>query len=251
MVLVEPIPGEPAAVADADGVRTLVVADYHAGIENALRYEQGVELDSNATERRERVLSMLAESDAEQLLFLGDIAYSVGQAKGVEREEIETLMDELTSRVPVSLVKGNHDGVIEPILGPEVQVHPSEGVRIGDVGFTHGHTWPSREVLAADAICIGHEHPQIRLEDTVGGSRVERVWLRGSLERKPFARYYSDDIEWNDPELVVFPAYNDLSGGTWVNVTGQEFLSPFLPHALPDGEAYLLDGTRLGRYRDV
>ncbi len=50
----------------------------------------------------------------------------------------------------------------------------------------------------------------------------------------------------NAPDIVVFPAFNDTSGGTWVNVPGQGFLSPFLPGGLADGEAYLLDGTRLG-----
>ena len=54
-----------------------------------------------------------------------------------------------------------------------------------------------------------------------------------------------------DGELVVVPVFNDRSGGTWINVEGQEFLSPFLPDGLADGEAYLLDGTRLGPFRSV
>lgn len=54
----------------------------------------------------------------------------------------------------------------------------------------------------------------------------------------------------SDANLVVFPAFNDRSGGTQVN-TDNPFISPFLPAALADGEAYLLDGTRLGAYRDI
>jgi metallophosphoesterase superfamily enzyme len=50
--------------------------------------------------------------------------------------------------------------------------------------------------------------------------------------------------------MVVCPAYNDLSGGTLVNAE-PDFISPFLPTGLSDGEAYLLDGTRLGPYRSV
>jgi len=52
---------------------------------------------------------------------------------------------------------------------------------------------------------------------------------------------------------VIVPAFNDRSGGTWVNVDGQGFLAPFLPEALVDSDtdAYLLDGTRLGPYRSV
>jgi len=107
-------------------------------------------------------------------------------------------------------------------------------------------------------VCVGHEHPSVRLTDEVGGRRIERVWLRGGLSTAPFAdrEEYAGVLEAVDggavrPELVVFPAFNDLSGGTWVNVDGQEFLCPFLPEALTDGQAYLVDGTRLGRYDRV
>ena len=83
---------------------------------------------------------------------------------------------------------------------------------------------------------------------------VERAWLRGPLVQKPFLDALGDDaadLAWHDPELVVFPAFNERSGGTWINVEGQSFLAPFLPEALASGEAYLTDGTRLGPYRDV
>ncbi|MDB2293553.1 phosphoesterase, partial [Halorubrum ezzemoulense] len=55
MARVEPVVGEPAAVADLGAERALLVADVHAGIEVGLRYERGVELDSRADERRERL----------------------------------------------------------------------------------------------------------------------------------------------------------------------------------------------------
>jgi metallophosphoesterase superfamily enzyme len=55
--------------------------------------------------------------------------------------------------------------------------------------------------------------------------------------------------EWGAPELVVVPTFNELVGGTWINEG--DFLTPFLPAALPAGEVYLLDGTRLGDYREL
>jgi hypothetical protein len=139
-------------------------------------------------------------------------------------------------------------------FGDRIDVTPGDGARFGDVGFLHGHTWPAPEVLGARVICIGHEHPAVKLEDSVGGSRVERAWLRGPLRREVFAGGLgvdAADLPWGDPELVVFPAFNERSGGTWVNVEGQGFLAPFLPDGLESGEAYLLDGTRLGEYRSV
>jgi metallophosphoesterase superfamily enzyme len=105
-------------------------------------------------------------------------------------------------------------------------------------------------VLSAELLCTAHEHPVVTLEDEVGGSRVERVWLRGDVKGLPFVDFHGKHVETPD-EMVVFPAFNDLSGGTWVNVDGQEFLSPFLPAASPDAQAYLLDGTRLGQYDSV
>jgi putative SbcD/Mre11-related phosphoesterase len=242
---VEPVPGAPAATAALDGERALVVADYHAGIERALRRE-GVEFDSAADERRRELLALVAETGADRVVFLGDLASTIGQPAGEERAELRALLDALP--VPATLVPGNHDGDVAGTL--DVDVTDSTGVRDGDVAFAHGHTWPDPDLLDADVLCIGHEHPAVRLEDEVGGARVERAWLRGDLDAAPFTEHYGETLT-TDAELVVCPAFNDRSGGTWVNVAGQDFLAPFLPEALAGGEAYLLDGTRLGPYRQV
>ncbi|MFB6071511.1 MAG: metallophosphoesterase [Halobacterium sp.] len=265
MALVEPIPGAPAAVADlgsdatdsdaaaaddragggAAGERALVVADYHAGIERSLRRE-GLETRSRATARRERLLRLVEENRVDRVVFLGDLGHSIGAPEGAEREELEALFDALD--VPATLVVGNHDGGIPEVFG--VDATPPEGAVIGDVGFAHGHTWPSQDVLTAETVCVGHEHPTVRLEDEVGGTRVERAWLRGPLDAAPFEEYHGERVDARG-DLAVFPAFNELSGGTWVNVEGQEFLAPFLPDACPNAELYLLDGTRLGRYGSV
>jgi metallophosphoesterase superfamily enzyme len=253
-VLVDPVPGEPAATADLGDERALVVADYHAGIEAGLRRERGLSLSSGADGRRDRLLDLLATTRADRVVVLGDFAHRIGEPDGEEADEIGAVVRAVTDRVPLTLVPGNHDGGVAAAFADRIEVTPADGWRAGDVGFVHGHTWPGREVLAATTVCVGHEHPAVRLSDDVGGARVERAWLRGSLRREPFAdRYGVDpgDLPWGDPELVVFPAFNERSGGTWVNVPGQEFLAPFLPGALVDAEAYLLDGTRLGDYRRV
>ena len=247
---VEPVPGVPAATVDTDGQRLLALADYHAGIEAGLRYE-GVELRSAASERRERLLSALERTGADRLVVVGDLGHAIGSPFETERDELERLFSAVD--VPVTLVKGNHDGELEPVLADldaDVTVTPGHGVRIGDVGFAHGHTWPSPQVLESAVVCMGHEHPVVRLEDEVGGNRKERAWLRGSLAVAPFESQYDRSLDV-DGDLVVFPAFNDRSGGTWVNVPGQDFLAPFLPEGLAGAEAFLLDGTRLGDYRSV
>ncbi|MBX0287252.1 metallophosphoesterase [Halomicroarcula sp. F28] len=247
---VEPVPGVPAATVDTDGQRLLALADYHAGIEAGLRYE-GVELRSAASERRERLLAALDRTGADRLVVVGDLGHAIGSPFETEREELEALFSALT--VPVTLVKGNHDGELEPVLDDvdaDVTITPGHGTTIGDVGFAHGHTWPSPAVLESAVVCVGHEHPVVKLEDEVGGNRKERAWLRGPLVPGSFEDHYDQPLDV-DGDLVVFPAFNDRSGGTWVNVRGQDFLAPFLPAGVADAEAFLFDGTRLGDYRNV
>jgi hypothetical protein len=251
---VEPVVGEPAAVADLGGERALLVADVHAGIEVGLRHERGVELDSRADARRERLCGLIAEADADRLVVLGDLAHRIGAPDGDEREELEALIRAVTDRVPMTLVEGNHDAGVAAAFADDLDVIGPEGGLLGNesesaVGVCHGHTWPDPKLLDADVVCTGHEHPQVRLVDAVGGSRAERAWLRGKTDPAAFTE--AGERARDPPELVVFPAFNERSGGTWVNVGGQSFLAPYLPGALPAADAYLLDGTRLGDYRSV
>ncbi|ELY39226.1 metallophosphoesterase [Natronorubrum tibetense] len=271
---VEPVPGEPAAIATVGSERALLVADYHAGYEAGLRYERGVDVPSNAPERRERLLDVLEASNPDRLVVLGDLMHSIGDPGGAERGELEVLFEAFPPTLGVTVVKGNHDGGIEDWLTPEnpseaaalefdtdaVTIAPGNGIALGDraIGVCHGHTWPAPAVLDCDVLCLGHEHPCVRLEDEIGGSRVERTWLRGRIDPAPFLdRPEYEGVSWladsavEPPRVVVMPAFNDLVGGTWVNIPNQSFLSPFLPAGLADGEAYLLDGTRLGAYQSV
>ncbi|MFB6124380.1 MAG: metallophosphoesterase [Halanaeroarchaeum sp.] len=248
MALVEPIEDEPAATADLGEERALVVADVHAGIEVELRRD-GVEVQSRAERRREHVRRLVDRTGADRVVFLGDLGNHIGVPSGEELEELMDLEHALRD-VAVTVVPGNHDGRLGDVL--EFDIVDGDGTVLGDVGFAHGHSWPNERVLAADVLAVGHEHPTVRLADEVGGSRIERVWLRGPLAPGAFAEHASASVcDRIRGDLVVFPAFNDLVGGTWVNVDDQEFLSPFLPAASPDAEAYLLDGTRLGPFRSV
>ncbi len=252
---VEPVPNAPAAVVTTDGHRLLVIADYHAGLETVLQRD-GVEIAGDGEGRRQRLLGLVSETSPDRLVVLGDLVHAIGDLWDAERTELELLFDSLS--VPVTLIKGNHDGEIESSIDSfdhAITVTAATGTTIGDVGFAHGHTWPDPDTLACDILCLGHEHPVVRLEDSVGGARMERVWLRGNCNPEPFQRHAEqageEPVEHMPEEIVVFPAFNDLSGGTWVNVDGQTFLSPFLPDVLDTADAYLLDGTRLGPYERI
>lgn len=258
-----PVPDKPAATIDTGNGRAVAIADYHAGIEAGLRYERGVELPSNADSRLDRVLEIIDDTGADRLIVLGDLGHRIGEPAGTEGDELDDFVSAVTAQVPLSIAIGNHDGGIADRYATHdrITVYPASGGTIGGqngdaIGLLHGHTWPDRSLLSADVICMGHEHPTVRLKDSVGGARTEPAWLRGRLDREAIAAEIGVEelAGWADrpnPAVVVFPAFNDRSGGTWINVAGQGFLSPFLPEALVDGEAYLLDGTRLGAYEQV
>lgn len=242
---VNPIPNAPAATVTISGERALVIADYHAGIETAFRFD-GLEIESREEERRSAVVDLITRTDADKVIFLGDLAHWIGEPYGAELDELQALIDAVTELVPAVLIKGNHDGKIEDAI--DIPVSSSDGMVIDNVGFVHGHTHPSEEVVSADVLCIGHEHVTASIEDSVGGRRIERAWLRGTLAPGGFSHVDADEISGN---IIVFPAFNELVGGTWVNMDNQEFLAPFLPEGIADGELYLLDGTRLGKYTTI
>lgn len=245
MVSVEPIPGAPAATARLGDDRVLLIADYHAGIEAFLRYREGVSVRSRAADRRASLVALVEDHAIDEVIIVGDLMHSIGQPGYSEREEIDDLVAALPSTVSLTVVKGNHDGEIEQWLEVATVVDAPGYVRDG-LAVSHGHTWPPEAALTADVLVIGHEHPRVRLEDSVGGATVRRAWLRGHLNATYVAEHFDIDAPPVGPELVVMPAFNELSGGTWVNVEGESFLVPYLPEGLLDGTVYLLDGTHLG-----
>ena len=129
-----------------------------------------------------------------------------------------------------------HDGDADRIVvldGDGDIVHEDTVVAILAGYYTRRHSSVDGET-DDDPVVVTTPNASARIDETVAaaGGRVERVWLRGDVEAAPFVGFHGESVDTPD-EMVVFPAFNDLSGGTWVNVDGQEFLSPFLPAAIP------------------
>lgn len=247
MVDVEPVVGEAAATVDLQRGRALVIADYHAGLERALTYRDGVSVYSRERQRRDRLIALIAETEATSLIVVGDLMHSIGDPTYSERHELEALVEAVPEAVDVTVIKGNHDGELESWLDG-VTVHQAPGIVLDGLALSHGHTWPPADALAADVLVVGHEHPQVRLEDSVGGATIHRVWMRGRLDAQRVAEHLDINPPERDPRLVVMPAFNELSGGTWINVEDESFLIPYLPECLYDVDTYLLDGTKLARF---
>ena len=261
----------PALMVDV-GERVLVVADLHLGLEVDLA-KQGINIPFQWGVILERLLGLVREHTPERLLILGDVKHGVPATSFQEKQAIPTFFKALLEEVPrIDVCRGNHDSNIEALLPPQVTLHSSKGVLLGEdlqVAAMHGHAWPDPQSLTAETLLIGHNHPTVSLSTPLGVRFQRPVWLRGSLNTVGIVKAVlegegvrvgdSDPLELFrseygvDPrlrEIIVVPMFNELLGGLPVNLEPPEsLLGPlFREHIVDLGgfEAFLLDGTYLG-----
>ena len=218
----------------------LVIGDLHIGVESHLR-SKGFHLVSRTTDMHEAILAA-ADDDVTRLIVIGDVKDSVPGSTKQEYREIPDFFESLFERFDmIDVVRGNHDTSIEEFLPGRVKIRPATGLKLGDVGFIHGHTWPSEEVMDCDTLVMAHNHPAVMFRDGVGRRTTEPCWFRGTFKED------AQDVRF--PKLprgfIVIPAFNRMLGGSPVNVIGEDLLGPVLNSDLVDvdnAHLYLLDG---------
>ncbi|MCQ2070941.1 MAG: metallophosphoesterase [archaeon] len=243
-MVVQPIPDIPALKVDD----ALVIGDLHIGVESHMG-RKGVHITSRTDLMFEAVVEA-AGDDVERIVMIGDIKDSVPGSSKQEYREIPTFCDRLLDRFSeVDIVRGNHDTNIEDFVPPQVNVYPASGMKLGDVGLVHGHTWPSPEVMASRILVMGHEHPTVLFKDGVGAHMSEPCWLRGKFKEPEEKRF-----EKIPETFIVVPAFNRILGGSPINTIGSSLLSPILNSDMVDldnAHIYLLDGLDLGIRKDL
>ncbi len=252
---------EEAALVVENRLRTLVVADLHMGIEAELR-QRGINIGSQTERLMERILNCIKETAPDAIVLLGDIKHAVPGISFRDRREIPQFLATIAEYAPVHVVKGNHDSQLEGLLPDTsmhtIQVERTRGFVFDGAGYVHGHTWPARELFSAEYIIIAHNHPMIRLMSrSTSYTKLMSVWIRARCDYDAVMRYYRDmerDKEhWHDPWVIIMPAFNEICGGVAVNAPDSKLMGPIaskliLTHTM---EAYLLDGTYIGRVMDL
>lgn len=236
----QPLFGERALhLPDAGAI---VVGDLHVGLESDLR-QAGVNLPSQTDRMRKRLQALLAATGARRIVVIGDLKHRIPYSTRQEEVELPTFFRGLPAEV--DLVPGNHDVDLAGLV--DCRVHEADGIRLGDVGLLHGHTWPSEEVMRARTVVTCHNHPAVMLMDELGHRHKEPAWIRASFTRAARERYADLPA---DAELVIMPAFNELTGGTAFNAReGQKLLGPLVNHDLVDldqARVYTVDGVDLG-----
>lgn len=244
-----PVINEPAmTVGD-----TLVLADLHLGIEHELSLS-GINIPSQIEQRIDRAFRYLEMTNARRVVLLGDVKHSIGKTSPLERHDIPHFLRSIADRARVEIIPGNHDAGIEYLIPRDtrfgIKIRSSKGCRISSVGFVHGHTWPSAELLACSYVILGHNHPIVRLADSLGYVSSKPVWIRTRFVESIFREKYPELNGYRDPRVIIMPAFNELVGGIAFNeATYDTLLGPLFAHhviLLEEAQAYLLDGTYLG-----
>jgi putative SbcD/Mre11-related phosphoesterase len=265
---------QPAALVKTQKTRTLLISDPHIGWEMELQ-QKGIHVPSQTGKLLNKLITILTEVKPDALVVLGDVKYTVMKSEFGEWLDVPEFFKQLQPYVSkISIVRGNHDANLEPLLPENVDMLPATGAVIGDVGVFHGHKWPSPELLGCKTLVMGHLHPGVVFRDPTGCRMTRQVWMRADVDGVTLARVLlrKANIKIKDPveetlkqhyniklktsELYIMPSFNDFLGGRPLNETrpkkeigAEALIGPVLRSEavhVDDSELYLLDGTYLG-----
>lgn len=278
---VKPVADQPALLLDRKGERVLVISDLHLGWEVTLAH-QGIHVPSQVPRLLEKLRKIIAETNPKVLILLGDVKHAVSKVELEEWKYVPEFFDKLVEIIPeVEVVPGNHDGNLEPLTPRSVKINKSNGMVVWEaVGLFHGHTWPAPQLLGCKYLIMGHLHPVVAFKDPLGFRITRQAWVKarsdgnklaeGILRREDakFEGNASDEakkkfgVVATDAECIIMPSFNDYLGGQPINRSYQEgwtelykeYMGPVLRSGAVDfenGEAYLFDGTFLGKVQDL
>jgi putative SbcD/Mre11-related phosphoesterase len=264
----------PAALLKAKKERTLVISDLHIGWEIALA-RKGIHVPTQMPRLLKEAIELISRYKPRELLVLGDVKHTVATAETGEWHDVPEFFDVLNKRVEeIRVIRGNHDGNLEPLLPENVEILPATGITMNEVGLFHGHRWPSPALLKCKTLIMGHVHPVVVFRDPAGFRITRQVWLKAKCEKTQLAKIVLEKhrirIEKNAKEtlwkrygikprtsqLFIMPSFNEFLGGRPLNrkrvagsVKARRTMGPVLRSEAVDmenAEAYLLDGTFLG-----
>lgn len=272
--MITPLLPHPAALVKTQKTRTMVIADLHIGWEMALS-EKGIHVPTQTPKLIQKLKNLISAYQPEKLVILGDVKHTIATAEIGEWHDIPNFFDEIKKQIPeILVIRGNHDGNLEPLLSENIKILPATGIMLNDVGFFHGHRWPSPALLRCKTLVMAHVHPVVALRDPAGFRITRQVWVKADCNKTMLTQVLLQKnkikIE-NSPEetlwkhfkikpktiqLFIMPSFNDFLGGRPLNerklyekTESERIVGPVLRSEAVDmenAETYLLDGTFLG-----
>jgi putative SbcD/Mre11-related phosphoesterase len=209
------ISNERCAVMRDEGI--VVIADLHLGFESVLE-EGGLHLPRMQNQTMRDMIERIVERySPSKFVILGDLKHEFSRNLPQEWGEVQRLLSLMQEERELVVVRGNHDNYLATISS-RLGIDMVDEFRAGGIGFVHGHVDTSLRPLV-----MGHEHPSVRLFDTVGAYVKMPCFVHLPTER-----------------ILVLPAFSPLASGTdFTGLTAADTLSPILKSSdLSDAVAY-------------
>ena len=240
--------------------RLLLLADTHVGYEVELRRVKGVNVMSQTRRLVERVLELVDAHNITSVAILGDVKHELPVPRE-SAEEVRAFLSTVAKRVPMLLIPGNHDSLLQEIASGigGVEVAPTRGVLIDRFLLVHGHVKPAKQDLEkADVVIMGHTHPAVVIRDEIGYAVKEPALLKMRTSRSRMCRaLYGEPCKRRARlKLVVLPASHPLITGVDVREIPQmasegRTLLKYVEWKPEEVEIYLPDMTFLGTLADL
>lgn len=261
--MLTPVKNYPALLHTQKGHKTLIIADLHLGWEMNLA-RKGIHIPSQSHKILQKLLHLMSITHPKTLVVLGDVKDTIAKAESGEWKDIPEFFETLTTQISdIQIIRGNHDGNLEPLLPPTVRLHPSTSIALNTIGIFHGHTWPSRSLMNCTTLVMGHVHPTVAFRDHVGFLITMPVWVKAEIDTAKFETVYKkhrrtkptksseeDRVKPRVKRLFMMPCFNDFLGGRPINRKRERsYIGPILRSEavnINNAHAYLLDGTFLG-----
>ncbi len=202
--------------------KILVLADLHIGFEESLN-KQGILVPRfQFQDLVKRLENILKQVKPKLIIINGDLKHEFGQISETEWRQTLKILDFLTKKAGIILLKGNHDKILGPIAEKR-KLEIKDYYKVDDMYICHGNIIPEDvDFKKSKTVIIGHEHPAIGIREY---PRVERFkcFLLGKYKNK---------------KLIVQPSLNLVTEGT--DLLSEKLLSPFLHQNLDNFEVFII-----------
>jgi uncharacterized protein len=203
--------------------KILIIADTQIGYEESLN-KKGIFIPrfqhKDIIDRLEKIINV---TKPKKVIIDGDIKHEFGTISETEWRHTVRLIDSISSRTELILIRGNHDKQLGPIAKKK-NLKLIDHLLIGDIYICHGDKLQkNKDFEKAKTIIIGHEHPAVALKDS-GRTEKYKCFLKGKYKNKT---------------LIVLPSFNIMIEGT--DILSEKVLSPFLKKGLGDFEVFVSD----------
>ncbi|MBI2107178.1 metallophosphoesterase [Candidatus Woesearchaeota archaeon] len=209
--------------------KTLVLGDLHLGFEESLN-KQGVFIPRFQFQEILLILKkILNKLKPEKIIIVGDLKHEFGSISEQEWRHVLELIDFLSLRSELIIIKGNHDVKLSPITKKRnIKILPFYKQK--EILFAHGDVIVKED---SKIIIIGHEHPAVSFRER--STQKYKCFLKGKYKKSV---------------LIVMPSLNLVTEGS--DITKGRFISPYLKQT-KNIEVYVNEDKtyRFGKLRDI